>query len=768
MIQRAVVIGSGTMGGGIAAHFANAGVPVYLLDISTQIVSASFDRMKKSKPPAFFTPETADLVTVGSLDEHEAWIGEGDWIIEAIVEELEPKRALVARIDRLRKPGSIVSSNTSGLPIATIAANATADFKAHFLGTHFFNPPRYMKLLEVIPTKETKPEITELVRDFAERRLGKGVVLCKDTPNFIANRLASISGASLVDYVLANGYTIEETDAIAGPLIGRPKTAAFRLQDLVGLDVASSVGRNLYNLIEGDESRHVLRSPRLEALRKDQMDRGRLGDKSGQGFYRKGGQSILTLDLETHEYRERREPEIPSVGEAMKIRSLPKRLDFVLRQDDKAGALARHIVYNSLGYAARRIPEITDDIVNVDRTMRWGFSHDLGPFELWDSLGVRATVEAMKKNGVVVAPWVEEMLASGFDSFYRDDSYYDLARRSYVRIASDPRAIDLARERIVRENKGASLIDIGDGVLCLAFHTKMNTLDDDVRGMIVESVEELEKGAWTGMVIGNEGADFCVGANLAGGFGSNGSEALNRGVKAMQDALMAVRFCAKPIVTAPFGRTLGGGAEVAMAGARIVAAAETYMGLVEAGVGLVPGAGGCKELVRRIVSPALRQTPNADPLPFVQNILQTIAAARVSTSAAEAKSLGFLDAADRIVMRRDHLIFEAKEEVLELVAHGYAPPVREKSCYAAGRDVRAALKAGIYVLQQGAYMSEYDALISSRLASILCGGDLSSGQWVDEQFLLDREREVFVELSREPKTRERIQHMLSTGKPLRN
>ncbi|HEY8712000.1 MAG TPA: 3-hydroxyacyl-CoA dehydrogenase/enoyl-CoA hydratase family protein [Thermoanaerobaculia bacterium] len=767
-MTRAVVIGSGTMGGGIAAHFANAGVPVYLLDISTQIVSASFDRMKKSKPPAFFTPETADLVTIGSLDEHEAWIGEGDWIIEAIVEELEPKRALVARIDRLRKPGSIVSSNTSGLPIATIAANATADFKAHFLGTHFFNPPRYMKLLEVIPTKETKPEITELVRDFAERRLGKGVVLCKDTPNFIANRLASISGASLVDYVLANGYTIEETDAIAGPLIGRPKTAAFRLQDLVGLDVASSVGRNLYDLIEGDESRHVLRSPRLEALRKDQLDRGRLGDKSGQGFYRKGGQSILTLDLETHEYRERREPEIPSVGEAMKIRSLPKRLDFVLRQDDKAGALARHIVYNSLGYAARRIPEITDDIVNVDRTMRWGFSHDLGPFELWDSLGVRATVEAMKKNGVVVAPWVEEMLASGFDSFYRDDSYYDLARRSYVRIASDPRAIDLARERIVRENKGASLIDIGDGVLCLAFHTKMNTLDDDVRGMIVESVEELEKGAWTGMVIGNEGADFCVGANLAGGFGSNGSEALNRGVKAMQDALMAVRFCAKPIVTAPFGRTLGGGAEVAMAGARIVAAAETYMGLVEAGVGLVPGAGGCKELVRRIVSPALRQTPNADPLPFVQNILQTIAAARVSTSAAEAKSLGFLDAADRIVMRRDHLIFEAKEEVLELVAHGYAPPVREKSCYAAGRDVRAALKAGIYVLQQGAYMSEYDALISSRLASILCGGDLSSGQWVDEQFLLDREREVFVELSREPKTRERIQHMLSTGKPLRN
>ena len=314
MINRVVVIGSGTMGGGIAAQFANAGVPVYLLDISTQIVSASFDRMKKSKPPAFFTPETADLVTIGSLDGHDAWIGEGDWIIEAIVEELEPKRSLIALIDRLRKKGSIVSSNTSGIPIASIAAAASADFKAHFLGTHFFNPPRYMKLLEVIPTKETKPEVTKLVRDFAKRRLGKGVVLCKDTPNFIANRLASIGGASLVDFVLANGYTIEETDAIAGPLIGRPKTAAFRLQDLVGLDVASSVGRNLYPLIEGDESREVLRSPRLEALRKDQMDRGRLGDKSAQGFYRKGGKSILSLDLETHEYRERREPEIPSIG----------------------------------------------------------------------------------------------------------------------------------------------------------------------------------------------------------------------------------------------------------------------------------------------------------------------------------------------------------------------------------------------------------------------------------------------------------------------
>ena len=748
-IRRAVVIGSGTMGGGIAAHFANARVPVYLLDISQKIVTASLERLKKSKPPAFFTNETAELVTIGNLDEHEAWIREGDWIIEAIVEELQPKRDLVARIDRLRKPDSIVSSNTSGLPISQIAGNASAGFKSHFLGTHFFNPPRYMKLLEVIPTPETDPKIIAFVRDFAERRLGKGVVICKDTPNFIANRMASISGAMLLDFVLEQGYTIEETDAIAGPLIGRPKTAAFRLQDLVGLDVSSSVARNLYDLIPNDPKREVLRSPRIEKLRKQQMDRGRLGDKSGQGFYKKGGKSIETLDLQTGEYRERREPEIPSLAEANKIKSLPQRLHYVLQQDDKAGALARHVVYNSLAYAAQRIPEITDDIANVDRAMRWGFSHEMGPFELWDALGIRATTDAMKKHGVHVPAWVLEK-----QSFYPN--------------------LTKATLRVVRENNGASLIDIGDAVLQLEFHTKMNTLDDDVRSMMVQSVEELEKGGWVGMVIGNDGADFCVGANLdvaptlSRRDGQPAESRLYVGVKAMQDALMAIRFCSKPIVAAPFGRTLGGGAEVAMAASRIVAAAETYMGQVEVGVGLVPAAGGCKELIRRVVSSAISQTPNADPLPFVQNVLQTIGMAKVSSSAAEARELGFLTGADRIVMNRDHLMAEAKEEVLEMAAHGYSAPAREKNCYAAGRDVLAALKAGIYVMQQGAYMSEYDALISSRLASILCGGDLSAGQWVDEQFFLDREREVFVALCREPKTLDRIQFMLANGKPLRN
>jgi 3-hydroxyacyl-CoA dehydrogenase len=759
-ISRAVVIGAGTMGGGIAAHFANAGIPVHLLDVTTDGV---LERLKKHTPPMFFTPETAELVTVGHVEKDEARISEGDWILEAIFEDMNAKRDLVARIDRLRKPDSIVSSNTSGLPISQIAVNASEGFRRNFLGTHFFNPPRYMKLLEVIPTNDTAPEVTQFVRDFAEQRLGKGVVLCKDTPNFIANRLMSIGGASITDFALEHGYTVEEVDAIVGPLIGRPKTASFRLQDLVGLDVSSAVGSNLYGLIEGDESREVLASPRIEALRKSQMERGRLGDKTRQGFYKKDGKTILSLDLTSGEYRERQEPQIASLAEASKIRSLPERLRFVLAQDDKAGALARHAVYNALGYAARRVPEISDDLVSVDRATRWGFSHDLGPFELWDAIGVRETAEAMEQHGVTVAPWVRELLDAGHTSFYRDGTVYDPASKSYVAIAKDSRQIALKDCPAVKENKGASLRDLGDGVLCLEFHTKMNTLDADIREMLIASVEELERGDWAGLVIGNEGADFCVGANLAGGLAGDP----NAAVKGFQDALMRVRFSTKPVVAAPFGRTLGGGVEVAMAASRIVAAGETYMGLVEVGVGLIPGAGGCKEMVRRVVSPAMKRTPGADPLPFVQNVLQVVGAAKVSGSAEEARSFGFLTEADRVVMNRDHLLYEAKQEVLAL-APEYVPPARHDDCYAAGRDVRAALKAGIYVLQQGGYITEYDAYITGRLAHVLCGGDLSSPQWVSEQHLLDVEREVFVELLGQQKTRDRIEYMLKNGKPLRN
>ncbi len=798
-IKRVVVIGSGTMGGGIAAHAANAGLAVHLLDVApkgltpeeekrglkldspavrNRIVNAALERLKKSRPPAFFTPEAAALVTVGNLEDDFGRVGEGDWIVEAIVEQLQPKRELMARIERVRKPGSIVTSNTSGLPISSIAAEASPDFKAHFLGTHFFNPPRYMKLLEVIPTAETKPEVVELMTEFAERRLGKGVVLCKDTPNFIANRLGSVLGASTLGFVLENKYTVEEADAVLSPLIGRPKTGLFRLQDLVGLDVSSSVGDNLYGLIPDDETREVLRDQNLGSLRTTQMERGRLGDKTGQGFYKKppkGGKAdILSLDLETLEYRERREPEIPSVKEALKIKSLPERVRFVLKQDDKAGRLARHAVYHTLGYASRRVPEITDHLANVDRAMRWGYSHELGPFELWDALGVRETADALEREGFAPAPWVREMLDAGHETFYRQEggalSFYDPARKAYVSETPDEQTVGLAHlkssGRVVRENRGASLVDLGDGVACLEFHTKMNTLDGDVREMLVASIEEVEAGDWRGLVIGNEAADFSVGANISG---AGGFDQIEQAVKGMQDALSGLRFCSKPVVTAPAGRTLGGGCEVSMAGARAAAAAETYMGLVEVGVGLVPAAGGCKELVRRVVSPPMRAASGADPVPFLQQALQAIAAAKVSTSAAEARSLGYLTDADLIVMNRDHQLAEARRLVLELSDAGHAPPARgAKNCYAAGRDALAALRAGLYVMQQGGYMSEYDLHVSQKVAWILCGGGISSAQWVDEQYFLDLEREAFVSLCGEPKTQERITHMLSTGKPLRN
>jgi len=523
----------------------------------------------------------------------------------------------------------------------------------------------------------------------------------------------------------------------------------------------------------------VLRNQNLGTLRTTQMERGRLGDKTGQGFYKKppkGGKAdILSLDLETLEYRARREPDIPSIKEALKLKSLPERVVFVLRQDDKAGRLARHAIYHTLGYASRRVPEITDRINDIDRAMRWGYSHELGPFELWDALGVRATADALERDGVAVAPWVKEMLDAGHETFYREAqgarSYYDPARKDYVSEAPDELKIELARlkstGRVVRENRGASLVDLGDGVACLEFHTKLNTLDGDIREMLLASVEEVETGEWRGLVIGNEAADFSVGANLAGGV--TDFDAIERAVRGMQDALAAVRFCSKPVVTAPAGRTLGGGCEVSMAGARAAAAAETYMGLVEVGVGLIPGAGGCKELVRRVVSPPMRATGNADPVPFLQQALQTIATAKVSTSAAEARAFGYLTDADLVVMNRDHQLAEAKRLVLELSDAGYAPPVRgAKNCYAAGRDALAALRAGLYIMQQGGYMSEYDLHVSGKVAWVLCGGNLSSAQWTDEQFFLDLEREAFVSLCGEPRTQERIAHMLSTGKPLRN
>lgn len=798
-ITRAVVIGAGTMGGGIAAHLANAGIPVHLLDIApseltsqeaargatvddagvrNRIVRDAWDRLLGARPGALFTRETAARVTLGNLTDHADRISEGDWVVEAIVERLPEKRALMARIDALRKPDAIVSSNTSGLPITDIGTECSPSLRAHFLGTHFFNPARYMKLVEVIPSADTDPDVTAGIAAFIASRLGKGVALCKDTPNFIGNRYASIVGSMLMDFVIAHGYTVEESDAIMGPLVGRPKTAAFRLMDLVGADVAAFVNGNLYGLIPDDEARETLRSPHVQRVFDALRARGWLGYKTGSGFYRrppKGSQAEPdVLDFETLDYRPFKAPSIPSLKDAAAIRSLPARLRFLADQPDKAGALVRYL-WHGLAYMARRVPEISDDYPTVDRVVRWGFNHELGPFEMWDAFGFRETAGRMREEGIQIAPWVEALIESGADGFYSRDG----ARRTYVDVASATWRVEDTRGTLavsamtpahtVAANASASLVDLGDGVLCLEVHSKLNTLDDHVVAMIEEATDRVAGREWIGLVVGNDAPDFGAGANLANlltGIEASRWGVIGDAVARTQQAMQRMRTCPRPVVTAPAGRTLGGGCETALAGAQMVASAELYMGLVEVGVGLIPGAGGCKELVRRVVTPAARG--GADVVAALQRVLQAIGMAKVSASAADARDLGFLVATDRVVMSRDLLVAEAKRAVLDIAAAGYQPPDSRAACFAAGRSARASLEMALHQMHEAGYATDYDRHVGGKVAHVICGGDLTTGQFVDEQYFLDLERETFISLCGEPRTADRIRHMLAHGKPLRN
>jgi 3-hydroxyacyl-CoA dehydrogenase len=790
-INRVAVIGSGTMGGALAAHYANAGIPVYLLDIvpnkltpdeekqkltldhpavRNRIVNAGLEAMKKSKPAALFTPQTAERITVGNLEDNFDYVREADWILEAIIENLAIKRELMARIDAARKPNSIVTTNTSGIPIAEIAANCSDSFKAHFLGTHFFNPPRYLKLLEVIPSPQTLPEVVAFVKDFGETVLGKGVVVCKDRPNFIANRLGSFRGIFGMRYVAENDYTVTEVDDITGPLIGHPKTASFRLADLVGLDVMLHVADNLYAAVPEDESRENLKAP---GFLREMVRRGWLGNKSGQGFYKQvrtdKGREFHAIDLKTLEYKPQEKTAFDSVANAEMHETLPERLRFLVAQEDRAAKFIWDTTAHYLAYAANRVPEIADDIVSIDNAMKWGFVNELGPFETWDALGVTETVARMEKDGLKVAPWVKEMLAAGHPSFYKGGKYYDPATKDYAVLPQNSRVILLHEQKAIKQNDSASLIDLGDGVACLEFHTKMNALDEGIVEIARTALEEVDKN-FQGLVIGNQGEHFSAGANVMTiGLAAENKEwdKIDQIAKALQGFLTAIRYSPKPVVTAPFGYTLGGGCEVAMAGSRVVAHAESYVGLVEVGMGLIPAGGGCKEMLRRVVSPAM-QTPNVDPLPFMQRVFETIGMAKVATSAEEARQMGFFSAGDSVVMNRDHLIAEAKRTVREMVAKGYRPPVRGKVIYAVGERLLAALRIAIYSMVQGKYISEYDAKVGEKLAYVLCGGKLTSPTWVDEQYILDLEREAFISLCGEEKTRERIWHFLSTGKPLRN
>ena len=808
-IESVTVIGAGTMGAAIAGHLANAGIRSWLLDIvpteltaeesaagltladrkvRNRIVQTGYDRMVKAKPSNLFTQSAAGLISVGNLeDDFDAAVGSSDWVIEVIVERPEPKQKLMERIEKVARPNAIISSNTSGIPINIIAKGRTPEFKARFLGTHFFNPPRYLHLLEIIPTPDTDGAVVNRMKDFAENVLGKGVVVCKDTPNFVANRMISFLQSDIMEFAIENGYSVEAVDALTGPLLGRPKTGTFRLNDIVGIDVMALVGGNLYDLIPDDEDREILRGEYGSAVMKLLVENKLLGTKSGQGFYKtvvdeKGKKSFWGLDLQvaaedgTLEYVAPSKPRWSSVGDARNL-PLADRLKALVEADDEAGELVWHTLSRTMAYASKRVPEIADSLVDIDNAMKWGFAWEMGPFETWDTLGVKATVARLEGEGVSVAPWVKAMLASGNESFftYAGDKQmvYDTASKEYVEVARSPKALSMKDIRRTRKeltgNEMASLWDIGDGVMLLEWHTRVNALDGPMFDIMQEAIERLHGNA-TGLVIANDGKNFAVGANIFAmmlAVQSNMWNELEMMIKFGQDAFMGFRTAPRPVVAAPHQMALGGGCEICLSADRIIADAETYMGLVEVGIGVIPGWGGCKEMVRRHISPHMNAT-NVNPTPYLRKVFETVGFAKVSTSGAEARELGYLSADDRVVLNSEHRIAEAKQAVLAMNEAGYRAPNVTGNVYAAGRDVVAAVNVEVHGMIQGGYISEYDGVVAGKLGYILAGGDLSQGQWMDEQYFLDLEREAFLSLVGNKKTQDRIQFMLENNKPLRN
>jgi 3-hydroxyacyl-CoA dehydrogenase len=794
-IRKAAVIGSGTMGSGIAALLAGVGIPVTLLDIpapETQpgdppaqrnaIVHKNFKQMQKSRPAQLFLPADAGLIELGNLEDDLHLLQDADWIIEVVVERLAIKHEVMRKIASVRKADAIVSTNTSGLSIHSIAEEMDEAFQRHFLGTHFFNPPRYLKLLEVIPHANTDPALLDFMTTFSRDVLGKGVVVCKDTPNFIANRFIGIVGSYTMAYAIQHGYTVSEVDNLTGPLIGRPKTATFRLNDLVGNDILAHVSDNLYDLIPDDPEREYLKDAGLSQVVAKLLAEGWLGNKSGQGFYRKtmveGDRQFWTLNLGTFEYEPPEKVRFESVGKHRKVEPVGERLQALLAEEDRAAQFlwAIHAFY--LSYASRMLGEIADDMLSIDNANKWGFNHLLGPFEIWDALGAQETAARMIADGYPVANWVQAMFDTGINSFYRldqdgvVDGYYDPRAGGYVDVPTDKRVIvidDLkSHGREIEKNAGASLIDMGDGALLLEFHTKANAIDEDIVKMARKGLERLNTD-FDAMVIGNQGQHFSAGANifLIAMLAQQGQwDDLHRVISEGQRLMQDLRYAPKPVVTAPFGMALGGGAEITMASTRIVAHAELYIGLVEFGVGLIPAWTGTKEMVRRVLGPVM-ETPNANVLPHLQKAFEQIALAKVSESAMLARAMGFLGPADRIVLNRDHHLAEAKRAALEQAAAGYQP-MKPQKVWAAGRDALAALKLAVWQMVDGGYASEHDGKIADKLAYVLTGGDISAPGWVDEQYFLDLEREIFVSLAGEPKSQERIWHMLQHNKPLRN
>jgi len=796
-INEVTVLGAGVMGAAIAAHLANAGVRVRLLDIPpkdapagaaggaadgnqrrarNKIADAGLEGARKAKPAAFFSPRFETLVTTGNLeDDLAAAVASSDFIIEAVIENLAIKQKLYARIDELGGR-AIVTSNTSGLRIAELMQGRSESFKKRFCITHFFNPPRYLKLVEIVTGADTAPATVARAEALCGRLLGKGLVRAKDTPNFIANRIGTFAMMKTLAVAVEQGYTVEEVDMVFGPATGKPKSGVFRTADVVGLDTLTHVTKNCFDALVNDERRAVFEPP---PVLRTLVEKKWLGSKTKQGFYKKVGDAILQLDLKTMEYGPQSKPRFPSIGAARKADDVDEKLRIVLAGDDRAAALARTVTYETLIYSANRLGEIADDIVDIDRALRWGFGWERGPFEIWDALGVKATAAKMEATGLTIPGWVKEQIAAQGEGmrFYKSETpgrRLQLGQRGgFSVIATNPREISLDAIRAaggeIERNGSASILDLGDGVLCLEFHAKMNAIDQDIVAMTMKAVDRAEREG-VGLVIGNDAPDaFCAGANLFAlmvALGQGDMKGIDDMVVGFQAACQRTRYARVPVVAAPFGLALGGGAEVVLGCQTVRASAELYIGCVEVGVGLIPAGGGCTELAAR-ASARATDDPNFDLLSLVRVPFETLARARVSVSAEDARDIGYLRQGDSVSMARQSVIADAKELVLGQARAGYRPPPP--------RRIRVIGEGGAGTLRQlllnlvGAHqISAHDAKISGHLARVLSGGSVPAGAAVSEQHLLDLEREAFLSLCGEPKTRERIQHMLTTSKPLRN
>jgi 3-hydroxyacyl-CoA dehydrogenase len=812
-IDKVAILGAGTMGARIAAHFANAGVPSYLLDIvpaevladagvaaRNKIATAGLDGAKKSKPAAFMDPSVARFITVGNFEDDLKKLAEVDWVIEAVVENLDIKRGLLRKVEAVRKPGTIVTTNTSGLPVGKIAEGFSDDFRRFWFGTHFFNPPRYMRLLELIPTQEADRAAIDAVSHFCDVQLGKGVVLAKDTPNFIGNRIGTFSVLNVMRLMQEMDLTIEDVDALTGQAVGWPKSATFRTIDLVGLDILGHVVGNMKS-VGGEDSG----TSDLPDFYRQMLQRKWLGDKTKGGFYKKvkNGEGAederMALDWKTLEYHPRQKAKFAALDMAKNIEDTGARLRMLLglegspQKGDKAGAFLWSALSDLWNYSANRVPEISDSIVEIDRAMRLGFNWELGPFELWDAAGVEATVGRMKKEGKPVAANVETLLGSGKKSWYADDSrtssgrvFFDLATGNLkpVEVPAGVWSVAVAKKSngVVKKNSGASLVDLGDGVGCIEFHSKMNTLGSDIVGLILQTLKPGGAGDnFDAFVITNDAANFSVGANLMLLLMSVQEEEwddVDLAIRQFQGMTQAIKFSPKPVVVSAFGLCLGGGTEISLHAAARQPHAELYTGLVEVGVGLLPGGGGCKEMLLRAVDGAAaarggRGSGDAlagsiEMLEGMKRAFETIATAKVATSAHEARALGFLSDSDRITMNRERVLSDAKARALELVRAGYEPPVARNDIPAPGESLLATLKMGVHMMRQGGYITDYEVKLGGKIAEVLCGGNVTPGTPVSEQYILDLEREGFKSLCGEKKTQERIQYTLKTGKTLRN